>query len=108
MSIKVFCAERLKETVTFAKKFGGKSLDSLKRSLEYLATYGGKNQTVCKLYQDFVPYSFGFAMFRRLENGTEEFWFAGGLICHGAGSNGMEEMSITLSPQNYVNWQIHT
>ena len=108
---------RFKNAVAYAKSLGGKSWESLRDSLRFLSLYshGGAQPRTIKavLYHDFIAHSFEFGLFRVNETAErlvdrEKFWFNGGLICHGAGSNGMAELSVTLSPKSHVNWQIHT
>jgi hypothetical protein len=113
--IEIRCPEHFKAAVAFGKGLGGKSWASFRDSLRrlnnvhnYRMEPGYARRQVVKLYKDFVPHSFEFAVFNIEENGTEKFIFNGGLICHGAGSGGMAELSITLSPKPFVNWQIHT
>lgn len=109
--IKVLDRAGFNKTLKFAKGLGGKSWESLRDSISLLSLFGHAGtrprKTLVVLGRDFVDHSFTFAVYR-MEDDGRQFLFNGGLICHGAGSNGMGEMSITLAPKPFINWQVHT
>lgn len=97
-----------------AKRLGGKSLESFKNTMRWIGHYRG-NACCCTLYKDFAPLSFEFVMNVTDVNDPayergHKFWFNGGVIAHGANSNGcgMPELSVTLDTKPFVNWQVHT
>ena len=107
------------ETVAFAKGAGlyeaNDNTHTLKSRLDYLAHYGGKNadgsdKTRVRLFKDFAPYSFGFVIESKDENGAWKTWFHGGLLFHGAhdghGSGAAPTLAVTLTPT--IGWSIHT
>ena len=108
MSLEVRCEEHLAAVRAFADGLGETARQELESKLAYLARYGGEG-TVCRLFHDDAPYSFGFSLFRRV--GEElVFWLAGGFIYHGPGSSGGEypTLSVTLTSEPGSYWKIHT
>jgi hypothetical protein len=103
------CDLYLTDVKAFATRTG--QLEQLDKLLDWLANYGG-TPTHCRvlLSKDFAPYSFGFVIYRRFEDGTEREWMSGGLIYHGAhdghGSGAFPTLAVTLSPTD--GWEIHT
>lgn len=118
MPLKIKCSrEYFKSVVAYAKSLGGESWESFKNRMKQIANNGDSKSNynqwgvVTHLYKDFAPYSFEFARIAtkgKFKNNP--LLLNGGVICHGANSSGigMPEMSVTLSPQPFVNWQIHT
>jgi hypothetical protein len=114
--------EHFDEVVTFANKSGkyepsaGEGSNSyLKRRLDYLESYGGKDavgesRMRVRLFKDFAPYSFGFVIEERGADGQYQHMLTGGLLFHGSvdgyGSGAAPTFSVTLTPVD--GWQIHT
>jgi hypothetical protein len=116
----------LDDTIAFAKQIGfyeptpsGKNNGSgnhyLKNRLDYLNGYGGKNsdgtdRTRVRLFKDFAPYSFGFVIESKDDNGEWSTWFHGGLLFHGPhdgnGGGAGPTFAVTLTPT--VGWVVHT
>ena len=103
------------EVVEFAKKNGlyeNKDINgALKSKLDYLENYGGdKNKSRTRLFRDHAPYSFGFLLEKKDENGSWVVLFQGGLIFHGAhdghGDGSAPTFAVTLTPT--TGWSIHT
>ena len=111
------------DVVAFARQIGlyepdGERRDHnqyLKNRLDYLAHYAGKTEdgtdkTRARLFRDSAPYSFGFVIESRNQNGEWVVWFNGGLLFHGAhdenGSGAAPTFAVTLEPT--VGWSIHT
>jgi hypothetical protein len=99
------------EVEAFAAKIG--KSDQLKAELDYLDTYaehGERAKSMCVLFKDFAPYSFGFTMYLKNDQGTYVQWFHGGLIYHGAvdgfGSCAGPTFSVTVNPND--GWSVHT
>jgi hypothetical protein len=110
------------EVIAFAKKNGkyepaaseeGNSY--LKNRLDYLENYGGKDadgesRMRVRLLKDFAPYSFGFVIEGRGDDGQYQHVLTGGLLFHGPvdgyGSGAGPTFSVTLTPVD--GWQIHT
>jgi len=105
--------------------------------LKYLDGYGspeGQNRhSLCLLYKDFAPHSFGFALYwaKLMEETDEETGYRrlqldaegkpqydrdcqpvlGGLIFHpGVGTPGIDDgsLSVELNPQKGPHWSVHT
>lgn len=97
----------LNSTVKFGKKT--EQLDGLKERLAYLENYGSQ-ETQCRIYKDFAPFSFSFVLYRKSKEGEWEPWFNGGLIYHGphdnGGDGGAPTFSVNLS--SHHGWAIHT
>jgi len=83
--------------------------DQLEERLRFLEEYAGGENTRCRLFPDFAPYSFEFVMQRRVK-GEWIYWFAGGLIYHGPhdghGSGAGPAFAVTVEPTR--GWSIHT
>ena len=97
--------------LTFADKAGlREQLDANLRFLDEYAEHGDRGKSRCRLYPDGAPYSFGFVLERRLDDGEYEHWFTSGLIFHGShdggGSGSYPTLAVCLTPTN--GWQIHT
>lgn len=115
MPLQIKCdRDYFKSVVAYAKSLGGKSWESFRNCMRSLGinnpgSVNEERKRHVHLYKDFAPYSFGFGVFFS-EREQLIPKYAGGMICHGAGSNGAggPEFSVTLSPQNYVHWQLHT
>jgi hypothetical protein len=106
--LQVECKEHFDEVKEFANKIG--MGEQLQGELDYLDEYAGGEDTLCQLYRDFAPYSFGFTMQKRNDQGQWVKWFIGGLIFHGAhdngGDGGAPTFSVNLTPCH--GWQVHT
>lgn len=112
--------KRLEETRAFADKVGARN--ELEEQLEYLGGYANspeEQKTVCLLYTDFAPYSFGFTMYRLVsEDGQkkEKRWFNGGLIYYGPGDTGVDGPQFSVSLEgafgvgraNKHRWEVNT
>ncbi len=104
------CRDHLSDVKSFASKIGMRP--DLDKQLEFLGTYAehGDVKTRCTLTRDFAPYSFGFAMEIKSQDGEYEPWFFGGLIFHGShdrgGDGGAPTYSVNLSPVS--GWSVHT
>lgn len=100
--------EYFEKVKAFAKKAG--KAEQLQQELDYLGNYSGSENTLCQLYSDRAPYSFGFCMQKRNDEGQWVRWFCGGLIFHGAhdngGDGGAPTFSVNLTPME--GWQVHT
>ena len=98
----VECQEHLNNVMEFARECG---LDQQFRAqLDYLDNYAGYNNTKCRLYRDFAPYSFEFVMFK-----DGEKWFNGGLIYQGPNQRGDGSFpALTVSLDSSDGWHIHT
>jgi hypothetical protein len=109
--------------VAFAQRIGlydpvqaqGAPACSLKSRLDYLEGYGGKNEagedtSRVRLFKDWSPYSFGFVIERRGQDGCWKHFMNGGLLYHGAhdgnGSGAAPTFAVTLTPTS--GWSIHT
>jgi hypothetical protein len=92
--------------------------DRLHKQLDYLARYAcpaeDAQKTICDLYKDFAPNSFGFTMRRRnQETGGYDYWFNGGLIYSGPGQpldGSAPALTVSLDPEagKQHDWSIHT
>jgi len=103
LTINVEDPERLKEALLFSQQNIEKPKDSLPAKLLYLLCYGEqKDDRTLYIGRDFVPNSFGFAL---IEEGQERCLIQGGLICHG---QGVETLSVELSPKPGVYYSVHT
>jgi hypothetical protein len=112
--LNVLCEEYLAAVRKKANELGlsGK----LERRLKYLATYACNNDppdpeyTHCYLYTDHAPLSFEFVMHRKLDDGTYDVWFNGGLIFHSPGSSGAgaPEFSVRIGECSEADWDVHT
>lgn len=131
------CDEHLAAVQGWADQHGLRP--ALDESLDYLATYAsgegrrftGDNQTICKLFSDFAPQSFGFAMYAPVlpGDGTTpgrhddlvhdgklyRYWFNGGLIYHGPeapGDGSAPSLSVDLDwcvgGNHAPRWSVHT
>lgn len=98
----------LQEAEAYAEEHG--AAESLERALARLDRWGGdklsqRNMFRVRLYKDFAPHSFGFAIFRR---DAERATIVGGLIFHpgrlGADTSG----SVELAPSADPHWSLHT
>ena len=110
--------DKLRAAIREAKKLGKYSPNdnkSLLYWLRFLNRYGGgENQkagSVCELYLDFAPLSFGFHVrCVRRDGSIQERGLVGGLIFHGShdgfGSGSFPTLSVTLTPHD--GWTIHT
>lgn len=101
--------EHFKAVVKAAKAMGGKSWESFVHCLKWLGkpaegSENAKNAREVILYKDWSPLSFEFVVKRA--DGSR--YYNGGIIYHPANSGGMAEGSITLSPQSFGHWQLHT
>jgi hypothetical protein len=108
--------------VAFAQRIGlyepvqtEERTSSLKGRLDYLAGYGGKNEagedtSRVRLFKDWAPYSFGFVIERRVQDGSWKHFMNGGLLYHGThdgnGSGEAPTFAVTLTPTS--GWSIHT
>ena len=99
------------EVCAFADRVGLRDqLDEKLRYLDEYAEHGDRGKTRCQLNSDFAPYSWGFVLERRADDGEYHHWFTGGLIFHGphdaGGSGSYPTLAVTLSP--ITGWSIHT
>lgn len=103
------CADYLAKVRAYADEQGSVIRAQLEEKLAYLEHYRN-DECVCVLHHDLAPYSFAFTMLSPEREGKREVWFQGGLICHAPNSTGagFPELSVTLSPQSTVHWQVHT
>jgi len=103
---------RFKTISDAARALGPKALESFDKQLAYLDTYANgpgctyeKEGTKCVLSYDSSPLSFGFDMYRGDGNGGWIYWYSGGLVYHGPGSNAM---SVELNANSEPHWGVHT
>lgn len=97
--MKIHGQKRYDEAVTYAKEIGDTTLQSCLYKLQRWEDARVAEGYEMVLYNDFAPYSMGFALLR--PDGTKHL--CGGLIFHG---NPDESRSITSD--NTIGWQTHT
>jgi hypothetical protein len=110
MMISVCCQDHFDRIVAEAQERG--LMADLQAKLDYLGMYGcheDKEYTRCKLYYDFAPLSFAFAMEKRDTPEAEyQYWFNGGLIFHPGAGQPDRSCSVELCPSKLPHWSIHT
>ena len=97
--------EYFEKVVNWAKE--NDLYDDLKKNLDFLDTYAGKDKTECLLFKDFAPQSFYFLMQK-----DGKTWFNGSCILHSAhdngGDGGAPTFFVCLNPDTKPHWQVHT
>lgn len=103
--LNVKCEEYFEKVVAWAKE--NNIYDDLKKNLDFLDDYAGRDKTECLLFKDFAPYSFYFLMMK-----DGKTWFNGGMIFHsahdGGGDGGAPTFSVCVNPDTKPHWQVHT
>lgn len=113
--LEVRCPERLVEVRAWADKLGAEARQDFEGRLAYLEHYA-QDGCVCDLYTDMAPYSFGFTIYKRQQDGSLQRWFNGGLIYYGPRETGVDspQFSVSLSAvaghelAAKARWEIHT
>jgi Domain of unknown function (DUF4120) len=106
--LEIKCAEYLAQVKAEAERLN--RAEDLQKQLDYLDNFAGRDNTRCELKKDGAPLSFAFVMIKKSDDGSERYWFNGGLIFHGKhdgfGSGSGPAYAVTLDPTD--GWSIHT
>jgi len=96
--------EHFRSALAMAKKLGGKSKQSFRRSLTSInrikRNYARGKESKLIMTPDFVKHSFAWGVL----NDDGRCVYNGGMILHGF----EQTFAVQIDPQNFPNWSIHT